>query len=56
MSGEENAGMDPLAKKALERLLKSADRHGAGVAIRQQKVLGRLQRHALVVNQQRKSL
>ena len=34
MSGRDKAGMDPLAKKALERLLKSADKHGAGVAVR----------------------
>ncbi len=32
--------MDPLAKKALERLLKSADRHGAGVAIRHPALTG----------------
>lgn len=34
MSGKDLAAMDPLAKKVLERLLKSADKYQAGVAVR----------------------
>ncbi len=34
MSGLDQAGMDPLARKALLRLLKSADKHAAGIAVR----------------------
>ena len=34
MSGKDQAEMDPLARKALERLLKSADKHEAGTAVR----------------------
>lgn len=34
MSANESIGMDPLAKKALERLLRAADKHAAGAAAR----------------------
>lgn len=34
MSGRDKTDMDPLARKMLERLLKSADKHEAGVAVR----------------------
>jgi hypothetical protein len=34
MSRQDQAEMDPLARKALERLLKSADKHEAGTAVR----------------------
>jgi hypothetical protein len=34
MSGKDPAAMDPLARRVLERLLKSADKYEAGVAVR----------------------
>lgn len=40
MSGSEQLGLDPLARKALERLLKSADKHEAGVAVRRPTLTG----------------
>lgn len=40
MSGSEHLGLDPLARKALERLLKSADKHEAGVAVRKPALTG----------------
>lgn len=40
MSGRSQAGMDLLARKALERLLKSADKHEAGVAVRRPALTG----------------
>ena len=40
MSGSDQMGLDPLARKALERLLKSADKHEAGVAVRRPALTG----------------
>lgn len=40
MISRNQADMDPLARKALERLLKSADRHAAGVAVRNPALTG----------------
>lgn len=40
MSGSDQLGLDPLARKALERLLKSADKHEAGVAVRRPALTG----------------
>lgn len=40
MRGSDQAEMDPLARKALERLLKSADKHEAGVAARRPALTG----------------
>lgn len=40
MSGIDQAEMDPLARKALERLLKSADKHEAGVSVRRPALTG----------------
>ncbi|MFT7773353.1 Wadjet anti-phage system protein JetD domain-containing protein [Roseateles sp.] len=40
MSGRDQAEMYPLARKALERLLKSADKHEAGVATRRPALTG----------------
>lgn len=40
MSGSEQLGLDPLARKVLERLLKSADKHEAGVAVRRPALTG----------------
>lgn len=40
MSGSEQLGLDPLARKALERLLKSAGKHEAGVAVRRPALTG----------------
>lgn len=40
MTNGDRAELDPLAKKALERLLKSADKHEAGVAIRRPVLTG----------------
>lgn len=40
MSGNDQAKMDPLARKALERLLKSADKYAAGVAVRRPALTG----------------
>lgn len=40
MSSRDQAEMNPLARKALERLLKSADKHGAGVAVRRPALTG----------------
>lgn len=40
MSSHDQAEMDPLARKALERLLKSADKHEAGVAVRRAALMG----------------
>lgn len=40
MSGSDQMGLDPLARKALERLLKSAEKHEAGVAVRRPALTG----------------
>lgn len=40
MSSRDQAEMDPLARRALERLLKSADKHEAGVAVRRPALTG----------------
>lgn len=40
MSGRHQADMDALARKALDRLLRSADRHEAGVAVRRPALTG----------------
>ncbi|RQR23647.1 Wadjet anti-phage system protein JetD domain-containing protein [Burkholderia sp. Bp9142] len=40
MSRQDQTEMDPLARKALERLLKSADKHAAGAAVRRPALTG----------------
>lgn len=40
MSGRDQVDMNPLARKALERLLKAADKHEAGVAVRSPALTG----------------